>query len=151
MTHISIADYVGPYAGHKDWTPERQRNAGILIPIVNKLLERFEAETGKKLKKNPLTKSHISGVKNGGFRPLDCPVGSEKSSHKQAMGIDVYDYCEDGSNNELDKWLNDDILEAFDLYREHPDDTFLGSDGKLQPWCHLTTRAPLSKRRTFKP
>lgn len=143
MTHISITDYVGPYAGHKDWTPERQRNAGILIPIVNKLLERFESETGKKLKKNVATNSHVSGTRNGGFRPQDCPIGSPQSSHKQGQGVDIWDCCTDDSKNELDKWLNDSILEAFDLYREHPDDT--------KGWVHLTTRAPLSKRRTFKP
>jgi hypothetical protein len=137
---ITLEQYAGPWSGHEDWTPERQRNAVILLGKVNALLADYESSTGKKIATNPNTKSHISGAKYGGFRPLDCEVGARLSSHKEAKAIDITDKGEG-----LDTWLtaNPNKLVEHDLYREHPDAT--------KGWCHLSTKAPRSGNRTFKP
>lgn len=135
---ITINDYVGEHAGCDDWTPERQRNAVLLLEAVNSLIYDWCAKTGNQMHINPATHSQVSGQTFGGFRPQDCPQGSPHSSHKEGMGVDVYD-----PKNELDDWLNDTILARFGLYREAPQ--------KTQNWCHLTTRKPLSGNRTFWP
>lgn len=135
---ITIQDYVGVHAGSKDWTPARQRYAKILLDAVNPLLEHYYRATGNKIRINPATKSQVSGQTFGGFRPQSCPEGSPGSSHKEGMGVDVYD-----PKNEFDDWLTDDILAEYKLYREHPQ--------KTQRWCHLTTRRPPSGNRTFWP
>lgn len=88
------------------------------------------------------TGCNISGSKggsgDGGFRLPDAKTGSPQSSHKEAKGIDIYDPF-----NKLDDWLTDGTLATHGLYREHPSKT-LG-------WCHLSTRKPGSKLRTFLP
>jgi hypothetical protein len=137
---ISLEQYAGPWAGHEDWTPERQRNGTILLKSVNALIKDYEANTGKTLAINPITKSHVSGAKYGGFRPLDCEVGARLSSHKEAKAVDLMD-----KDEAFDKWLtaNPEKLVEHNLYREHPDAT--------KGWCHLSTKAPRSGNRTFKP
>jgi len=52
--------------------------------------------------------------------------------------VDVYDPFGD-----LDFWLNDAILERFELYREAPE--------KTSGWCHLQSVPPGSGKRTFYP
>ena len=90
----------------------------------------------------PNTGSQISGSKggagDGGFRLSTSTTGSGRSSHKEAKAVDLYDPLGD-----LDDALDDDALEQFGLYREAPNST--------PGWCHLTTRAPGSGRRTFNP
>jgi len=120
-----------------EYNQEQAQNAVELCRRVNHLLS-YAEECGVNLKLNKKTGSLISGEKYGGFRPLDCPIGAEKSAHKQAMAVDIYD-----PENALDIWLNDAILIKFDLYREHPDHT--------NSWAHLSTKEPRSKRRTFIP
>lgn len=91
---------------------------------------------------DPDTGSQISGSKggagDGGFRLPNSSTGRQSSSHKEARGVDVYD-----PKGELDDALTDEQLEEFGLYREAPNST--------PGWCHLTTRPPLSGRRTFNP
>lgn len=90
----------------------------------------------------PNTGSSVSGSKggsgDGGFRLLTATTGTATSSHKEARAVDVYD-----PKNELDDLITDQLLMAYGLYREAPDAT--------PGWCHLTTRAPKSGRRTFIP
>jgi hypothetical protein len=90
----------------------------------------------------PNTGTQISGSKggsgDGGFRLDTATTGAATSSHKEGMGVDVYDPAE-----ALDNMIADDLLEQFDLYREHPSATV--------GWCHLSTRAPHSGHRTFYP
>lgn len=95
-------------------------------------------EAGGKLEFNQKTKSYISGDKFGGFRPQDCPIGAPQSAHKCAQAVDIYD-----PDEKLDKWINDAVLEKFDLYREAPQAT-LG-------WLHVSTKRPNSGKRTFLP
>lgn len=130
--------YVGVWAGHKDWTPECQRNALILLDKVNALLMDYVASTGNDLSINPKTKTYISGETGGGFRPQDYPVGASKSTHKLGMGIDIYD-----RNDKLKNWIvrHQDVLLKHDLYAENPQFT--------DSWLHLQTRK--TRNRIFNP
>lgn len=134
---ILLKDYFGKWMNHEDVTQDVKVSATDLIERVNYLLdEAFEFYVD--LQDNPSTGTLVSGSTYGGFRPQSCPQGAPESSHKVGKGIDIYD-----PKNELDNWITDTILERFDLYRENPLYT--------QAWCHLTTRPPKSKKRTFIP
>lgn len=134
---ILLDDYFGPWRHHPDATDEVLHHASVLLVPVNDLLnEAFEA--GVDLTINPQTKTHVAGITYGGFRPQCCTQGAVSSSHKVGRGIDIYDPL-----NALDNWITDAILTKHDLYREAP----LATKG----WCHLTDRAPASKKRTFLP
>lgn len=134
---ISSDDYFKGHAGHPGITPAMRDSAADFLPKVNALLE-WALENGWKPKVNPTTGTLISGVTNGGWRPLDCPEGAPGSSHKKARGVDVSD-----PDDALDDMLTDEILERFGLYREHPSAT--------KHWCHLTDKAPGSGNRSFYP
>jgi hypothetical protein len=136
---ITLDQYAGFWAGHEDWSPACQREAKILLDRVNALIAEYEAK-GKKVAINSFTKSQISGAKYGGFRTQDCPVGAPRSSHKLGMAVDIID-----RDNALDDWItaNPDVLVTHDLYREAPE--------KTKSWCHLSTKAPKSGKRTFLP
>lgn len=127
----------------KDHRPEHADAARDLLSKVNALLSRVsDVEWGWPI--DPDTGSCISGTSvkkggqgGGGFR-LSTEPGAERSKHKLAHAVDVYD-----PDDKLDGWITDELLEEFGLYREHPDHT-LG-------WCHLQDLPPKSKRRTFYP
>lgn len=138
MSELTVIQYFGPWVKHPDATDSRKDSGCNLVAAVNPLLARYESETGNHIKVNPATGSIVSGQTFGGFRPQSCPQGAPHSSHKQGQGVDIYD-----PDNAFDKWITDEILEEFNLYREHPDST--------DTWCHLTTRAPGSGHRTFWP
>lgn len=143
---ILLHEYFGKWADHADVTDEVENTAIALLDKVNGLLSHAYHD-GIAEQLNPATQSCISGKEYGGFRPQCCRQGAPKSSHKTGAGVDIYD-----PDNELDAWINtfdtedgarNTILEHYGLYREASADT--------QGWCHLTTRAPGSGRRTFKP
>lgn len=134
---ITLEEWLGPYLGHPDATPEVQEKATKLLEVVNDLLLTY-AEEGFAVPTNPSTKSQVSGQGNGGFRPKASTIGAPLSKHKTGHAVDIYD-----PKGELDTWLDDFILEEFNLYREHPDDT--------KTWCHLQDVSPGSGIRTFKP
>ena len=134
---ITLKQYVGRWHDSPDWTDERIKNAQILLGCVNLLLDDL-VRSGVILEDNPKTASLVSGEQYGGFRPQACNQGAPDSSHKVGRGIDIYD-----PSNKLDGAIDDLILARHGLYREHPDAT-LG-------WVHLTTRPPMSGKRTFKP
>lgn len=138
------------YFGAKPHTEQHEAWAIDLLERVNELIEEavrlevFEREI------DPDTGTEISGSRggtgDGGFRLPTSTTGRQNSSHKEARGVDVYDPFE-----HLDIWLSsfDSAdgsnwkLKQYGLYREAP---------KATPgWCHLTTRAPGSGRRTFNP
>lgn len=134
------------YFQGKPHTAEQAEAARELLLRVNTmLLEEFawnfptDVDTG----------TPISGAKNGygdgGFRVPTATTGRKNSSHMvlpadkpEGAGVDVFDPA-----NWLDKKLTNQVLEKYDLYREHPDCTIT--------WCHLTTRPPGSGKRTFYP
>ena len=131
---ITLEDYFGKWIGHPDANVQRKIHAQALLECVNALLFEYPEDVPV----NPQTNSYVSGATYGGFRPQDCPQGAPNSSHKEGMAIDIYD-----PHGDRDKWLTDDILEEYGLYREHPDHTI--------HWCHLSIRAPGSGKRTFLP
>ena len=134
---IGILDYFGNWFDHEDATEERKAAARELLDRVNALLVEAEAH-GVDLRINPRTKTYVSGEQYGGFRPQSCPQGASDSAHKVGMAVDIFDPA-----NDLDNYVTDAILTAHDLYREAPAST--------DKWCHLSTRAPGSKKRTFQP
>lgn len=145
MNRLDLENYFGVWITSPDATPERVDNANDLCRAVNGLLAEAEAN-GVTVHLNPVTGSCISGSTFGGFRPQSCPQGAPHSSHKEGAGVDIFD-----PQGDLDAWLDqfegengtNTKLEEHGLYREHPNDTI--------HWCHLTSRAPHSGRRTFKP
>ena len=130
------------YFSDKPHPNEYNLNALTLLYRVNNLIAAYTTDTGKLPEINPITGSQVSGSKggDGGFRLPTSTTGSSKSAHKQGMAIDLVDH-----DQHLDKWLDakPDALIKYDLYREEPASTV--------NWCHLSTRKPLSGKRTFKP
>ena len=135
---ITLQDYFND----KPYAAEYNLNALTLLYRVNNLIAAYTTDTGKLPEINPITGSQVSGSKggDGGFRLPTSTTGSSKSAHKQGMAIDLVDH-----DQHLDKWLDakPDALIKYDLYREEPASTI--------NWCHLSTRKPLSGKRTFKP
>ncbi len=136
---ISLADYVGPHRNSVDWTPEREANATDLLKRCA-ALESEMVRAGVEFPMNPTTKSGVSGVTYGGFRPQSCAQGAPGSSHKEGKAVDRYD-----PKGHIDAWLmiHQDRLEAHGLYIEHASAT--------PGWSHWTTRAPRSGKRAFMP
>ena len=132
---ITLNDYLGPWASVA--TEEQRDNATAMLEKVNAFLEAAEL-FGVEIGENPVTKTCVSGEQYGGFRPADCPIGAEHSSHKLGRAVDIFD-----PYDALDNWATDARLEAFQLYREAPTAT--------RRWCHLTDKAPGSGKRTFQP
>lgn len=133
---ITLADYFAGWAGHAQISTEHRANAEVLLVKVNALLLELATLYACTLDLNPKTGSLISGTRNGGWRPQDCPEGAPNSSHKQGRGVDIYD-----ADGDLDATINDALLKKHGLYREHPAQT--------KSWLHLSDRAPPSGKRTF--
>lgn len=124
--------------------------ASELLTKVNSLVNEAVSLDAYTWRDDQDTSCPISGSQggdgDGGFRTPGSGTGAPASSHRQAKAVDVYD-----PSDLLDKWLDQFEGENGDnaklakhgLYREH------GS--KTPGWCHLTTRAPGSGRRTFYP
>ncbi len=138
------------YFGGKPHSEEQTVTASELLAAVNALCREAE-DAGISIHVDPDTGSNISGSKggsgDGGFRLPTATTGRGRSSHKEAKGVDVFDPAD-----RLDNWITtfdseggaeNSLLERHGLWREAPGSTF--------GWCHLTTRAPGSKRRTFFP
>jgi len=136
---ILLNEYFGDFVGHKDATDVVVANAKEFLSKVNSLLDTAVID-GVDLRINPVTGNHISGKTYGGFRPQDCKQGAPTSSHKEGRGVDIYD-----PDNSLDDWCfrHQGILKLQGLYMEHPQSTLR--------WCHLTDRAPASKKTVFFP
>ena len=135
---ITLQDYFSD----KPHPTEYNLNALTLLYRVNNLLAAYTTDTGKLPQINPITGSQVSGSKggDGGFRLPTSTTGSSKSAHKLGMAIDLVDH-----DQHLDNWIdkNPDALIKYDLYRE--------ASASTPNWCHLSTRKPLSGKRTFIP
>ena len=137
------------YFGPKPHSPEQADAADDLLTRVNALIDQAVYQGAFSRNVDPDTGSEISGSKggagDGGFRLPTSTTGSSRSSHKEARAVDVYDH-----HNRLDEYLDtfdtdeglgNAVLEQFGLYRE--------ASAATPGWCHLTTRAPGSGKRTF--
>ena len=138
------------YFGAKPHDEEHEALADDLLTRVNSLIDEAVRVMAFTRNVDLDTGTEISGSKggagDGGFRLSTATTGSGKSSHKEAKAVDVFD-----PRDHLDTWLDDfehgngdnTKLEEYGLYREAPEAT--------PGWTHLSTRAPGSGRRTFKP
>ena len=138
------------YFQAKPHDAEQEIMADDLLVRVNALIDEAVAAKAFTHAVCPNTGTEISGSKggtgDGGFRLPTATTGSARSSHKEAKAIDVYD-----QKDNLDTYLHrfehgvgaNTKLEEHGLYREAPAST--------PTWCHLTTRAPGSRKRTFNP
>lgn len=81
---------------------------------------------------------------SSGYRPpaINAKVAGAalNSAHAVCMAVDLVD-----KDGKIDQWCLDNLnkLEMLGLYLEDPKNTI--------GWCHLTTRAPKSGKRVFKP
>ena len=137
MPRLTIEQYFAGYPGDSGITQQMRDNAGVLLGLVNPLLD-DAASAGFELPINPKTGSLVSGEHDGGWRPQNCPIGAPGSAHKQSMAVDIYD-----PDGDLDGWLDDIALASYGLFREDP--------GSTRGWLHVTYRAPHSGKRTFFP
>ncbi|MDH4172141.1 MAG: hypothetical protein OEW90_05005 [Betaproteobacteria bacterium] len=134
----------------KPHTLQHAANAADVLERRNRLRAEWSAATGKACEIDPDTGSEISGSAggdgDGSFRTPGTRTGAPLSPHRDARAVDDYD-----PRNEFDTWLDqfdtpnggNSKLAEYGLYREHPSVT--------PGWCHLTTRAPGSGKRTFYP
>lgn len=138
------------YFGSKPYSVAHEAAAQDLLNRVNALIDEAAEAAAFVRTIDPDTGTEISGSKggsgDGGFRLPNATTGRQGSSHKEAKGVDCFD-----PDGDLDEWLDtfeqgggrNSKLEEHGLYREAPTST--------PTWCHLTTRAPGSGRRTFFP
>lgn len=138
------------YFASKPHDTEQEILADDLLTRVNALIAEAEASVEFTSTDCQNTGTQISGSKggtgDGGFRLPGATTGSPRSSHKEAKGVDIFDPLD-----KLDEWLDkfevgvgdNTKLAEHGLYRESP--------AMTPTWCHLSTRAPKSGRRTFNP
>jgi hypothetical protein len=111
-----------------EYNPDIERNAEILLPLVNLLLTEF-GEWRKP---------------NSGWRPpsynAKVPGAAKRSFHMTGQAIDLED--DDGG---LKAWLMEypQTLDKIGLWMEHPSAT--------KGWVHLQSKPPRSNRRIFYP
>lgn len=137
--NVSLTDYwMGRDSKYRgEWTQEVQRNADILLALVNALLERMDGQV--QFEKHP-----NGTLVSSGWRPL--PVNgaihtaAPKSKHITGQAIDLYD-----PEGEIDQWCMDHLeaLEDIGLWLEHPAAT--------KGWSHLQSIPPKSQNRVFYP
>lgn len=134
---IDIEAYFGRWMG--DAPEEHINNALKLLERVIRL-QSFMVGQGVIFRTNPKTGTYISGELYGGYRPQDCGIGAPQSAHKLGMAVDLYDPI-----NEIDLYLynNQELLDRYDIYIEHPSAT--------QGWSHWSIKPPKSGKRIFYP
>lgn len=136
---ITLEQYVGPWAGSPDWTSMRQANATALLAKCSDLEAEMVVD-GVVFPDNPKTGSGVSGEVYGGFRPQWCPIGAQRSNHKNGCAVDRYD-----PENKIDSWCMDhqDRLRFHGIYIENPDST--------PHWSHWQSIRPASGQTVFNP
>lgn len=140
MARITLSDYFAGYAGHAAISDAHRANAEILLVKVNAILLAATQANAADIEINPKTGTLISGEKNGGWRPPECPVGAPNSAHKTGQAVDIYD-----PDGEIDTYCADSLS----LLAKH--ELFLEEPGATRGWCHLSTRRPRSGNRVFQP
>lgn len=138
---ISLTDYwMGRDATHPlDMSPQIERNALLLLELVNKLLVIANTE-GVRGKLHPKTGTVLSS----GWRPpavnAATPRAAKASLHMTGQAIDLYD-----PDEEIDAWLfrRTQVLIDIGLWVEHKDYT--------PRWAHLQSLPPPSRNRYFIP
>jgi hypothetical protein len=137
---ITLADYwMGRDATHPlDMTPQIERNAIMLLELVNKLL--VVANTAGV--RAPLNQRGT--VVRSGWRPpavnAATPKAAVASKHMTGQAIDIED-----PSGALDRWLygNVQVLKDIGIWCEHPVAT--------PTWSHMQSVPPGSGNRFFYP
>jgi hypothetical protein len=139
ITYFTPDDILGKWATHDDVTPEVHENIFDLIKRVNAVCEVADMD-GIDFPFNQKTLSYVSGEQYGGFRPQDCPIGAEHSSHKAGKAVDIFD-----PKHEISMYFykHQALLKEHGLAMEHP--------SKTLSWAHLTSRLPPSGKTVFYP
>jgi len=134
---ITLQDYFGKFL--KEAPDEHQQNAVKLLYAVEMLHNTLIA-VGLTFPYNPTTKSLISGVSFGGYRPKDCTIGAPNSAHKLGLAVDIYD-----PSNTIDDYLfsHQTLLIEPGVYIEHPSAT--------KGWSHWSIKPPKSGKHVFLP
>lgn len=121
------------YFGNKPHPAQHEANAIKLLARVNCLLDIAKQGGCYEDWVDPDTGSQISGSRggsgDGGYRTPNSKTGTQTSSHREAMGVDVYD-----PHRKLAQWCvkNRARLGQMELYCE---------DFRWTPtWCHFQTR-----------
>jgi hypothetical protein len=135
---ITLDDWItssGKYpdrAKSEELTDVVKDNATLLLESVNDLLSVLGVD---------LSKITVSS----GFRPSSInstiPHAAKRSLHMTGLAIDISDV-----GGELDKLItaNSELLETYQLWQEHPDNT--------GTWCHLDKGSRSARKvRVFKP
>lgn len=134
---ITVDDYFmgrrSQYAS--DMTPEIEKNAAVIVDLVNQLIERARSAGVV-----------VSGKVNSGWRPPSVNAKAKgaaaKSKHITGQAIDLAD-----SDGALDAWLmtaeGQKALADIGLWHEHPSAT--------PTWAHVQSVPPGSGKRTFYP
>lgn len=135
---ITIAQMFQGKMKSPDANEERIKNAEVLLSKVNNLLLDIEYSPPTCPNTSCQISGSLHGSGDGGFRLQNSKTGAAHSSHKEGQAVDIFD-----PKGYLDRMIDDELLLQYDLYRESPSAT--------PGWCHLTTRAPRSGRRTFQP
>lgn len=120
-----------------DLKDEYRNNANETILKVGKLLD-FIVASGVEVEPHPKTGSIVTS----GWRPAEVNSkvsgAAPRSKHITCQAVDIYD-----PEGDIDNFLTDEILEKYQLYREHPSAT--------KGWVHLQIVPPRSGKRTFYP
>lgn len=134
---LTLEQYFAGYPNHPCISQTHREEAAVLIERVNVVLR---AATSVRILNNPVTGGRISGQTNGGWRPLNCPVGAANSKHKTAQAVDIYD-----PYRELAAWVVAHLpeMEKVGLWME---------DFRWTPsWVHFQSAPPGSGKRIFVP
>lgn len=152
---IGLADYFG---GRREkhgteCSPDIQRNASRLVPVLNKLLD-MAARFQIVLLANEDPASDFCGtLLNSGWRPPSInactPGASATSLHMTGEAADLHD-----PGHVLADWLltpeGQYSLQDLGLWMEDPGWT-RGSNPPASCWVHVQSRPPKSERRVFVP
>lgn len=124
---ITVNQYLCQHATLKDVPQDVVDNATDLIARLDKLC----SDPGAPFRYPDL---------RSGYRPpyfnATVPNAAPNSKHMTGDAIDIAD-----NDGLFDDWLTDEILEKYNLWREHPSQT--------KSWCHLQRVPPRSGKRTF--
>jgi hypothetical protein len=136
---ITSSQYFGPFWEHPDATLEKKMAAEKMLASVNALRAEAAAD-GVKFEVNPNTGNFISGNGHGGFRPEDCPIGADHSTHKDGRGVDNHDPL-----RRFAYWCrhHEDRLKEHGLYMEREEWT--------PTWVHLQNVPPRSGKIAYIP
>lgn len=125
MRLITMSDFLMGRSSIEDLPTEYAHNAAQMVSVANGLLMEF---------------GEFRKVNSGYRRPEDNTAanGAKHSAHMTCEALDLED-----KDGRLKKFCNEEILDKFGLFMEHPDVT--------PSWLHIQIRETKSGNRVFRP